>query len=189
MTHSAPGVRRRPVASERDVLPAWRGTPIASLLLAQNQGATFPVGPEPSLLVATCIDSRVRLALPPGAAFELRAAGVNLDERELFEIAFAVAVGGVRHVAVLGHEDCAMGRIDGGREAFARGLASTDGWDHDAAGAFFDAHAADWVIGDPAAATLATTRRLRSRFPGVIFAPLHYTVPAGRIEQILEPEA
>jgi carbonic anhydrase len=174
------------VRSESDVPEAYRGTPIWHLLAAQNLGSVFPVGPTPSLLIATCIDSRVRLELPPGAAFELRDAGVNLNMHSFFQIAFAVSVVGVKHIAVVGHDDCAMTTLASSESAFVEGMAESSQWDAWEAKSFFREHVDDWHVEDPVVTVIGHAQGLRSRFPSVTFAPLLYSVRDQKIRAIDE---
>ena len=176
--------RLRAVRSASDILTAHRGTPIEDLLAAQNLGQPFPVGETPSLLVATCIDSRVRLALPAGAAFELRAAGVNLGEGGFFQIALIVSLVGIRHVALISHDDCAMIGLTSKRATAAQGLARLDAWDATAAEAFLAKHDESWQQNDPIETVKRHARELGERLGPVRFAPLHYSVREHRLYQI-----
>ncbi len=175
-----------PVLEASDVVDEHRGTPVEDLLLAQNLGRPFPVGPAPTLFIATCIDSRIRLSLPPGAAFELRSAGVNLGRPALFQVAFAVSVARLRHVALVSHDDCAMKRLPHVRRAFVEGLVENTDWDEASAEAFFNENAARWHRIDPIGAVVLHAHELRGRFPSVSFATLHYTVGDGQLAQIVE---
>lgn len=174
------------VRDETNVLEVYRGTSVEDLLLAQNLGRPFPVGGSSALLVATCIDSRVRFALPPGAAFELRAAGVNLGEEAFFQIAYAVAARGVRHLALVSHEDCAMSTLESQHKAFVEGMELRSDWTAAQAEAFFREHALSWQQDDPDRTVVEHARDLRERFPSITIAPLHYAVSDGRLSQIDE---
>ena len=75
-----------------------------------------PVQPH-SLAIVTCMDPRLdpfipeAFGLPEGAAYVIRNAGstgTRWDETILRSVAVAVLRGGVRHVAIVGHTDCAM---------------------------------------------------------------------------------
>jgi len=184
-TGAAGDARLRPVRNADDVFERYRGTPIEDLLAAQNLDRPFPVGPAPSLFVATCIDWRVRLALPPGAAFELRSAGVNL-KHAFFQIAFAVSASPISHVALVSHDDCAMTKLPALEADFVAGLAKHARWSPDEAKRYFEEKRDHWHLEDAVATTLAQARELRERLPAVTFAPLHYTVGDGRLVQIAE---
>jgi carbonic anhydrase len=175
-----------PVHREEDVLERYRGTPIEDLIEVQNLDRSFPVGEAPTLFIATCIDSRVRLKLPPGAAFELRSAGVNLRQNAFFQIAFAVSVAPIQHIALISHDDCAMSKLPSLKDAFVEGLAEQAEWSQEKAAKFFRERAANWHQEDPIVTVLEYARDLRKRLPSITFAPLHYSVQDGRLYQIRE---
>lgn len=174
-----------PIDDRGDVPSAYRDTPVGRLLACHNLGAPVERAQAPELLVATCMDHRVRLRMPEDFAYVLRTGGANLEGRA-FEVSFAVAVGGVGAVAVVGHSDCGMASVADGREAFAAGLAERAGWSAGQAAAHFDEEAADHAIEDPVAFTLEQTGRLRRRYPEVLVAPLHYRVEDRRLYLVRE---
>lgn len=175
-----------PVRAASDVLDVYRGTPIEHLLTAQNLGRSFPVAASPSLFVATCIDSRVRLELPPGAAYELRCAGVKLGEDAFFQMAYLVAVIGIRHFAIISHDDCATIGLTANRPEFVKGMAQNAEWNEQMADSLFRETASSWEQDDPIAAVSERARELRKRLSLVTVAPLHYSVHEGRLYQIDE---
>ena len=124
--------------------------------------------------------------MPPGAAVELRCAGVNLDERAFFQFAFAVSVMGIGHIALISHDDCAMVGLAAKRQAFARGLAERGGWEEAAADAFFGEQAGSWQQDDAIATVVRHAGELRERLAPVRFAPLHYSTGEGTLYQINE---
>jgi len=178
-----------PVRRPDDVLAAYRDTPIGHLLLAQNLERPFPDVREPVLLVATCIDPRVRLRLPRGAAFEMRSAGVNLEGGAAFQIDFVLSVVRVGHVALISHDDCAMTRLASQREAFVEGMAARSDQGESDAAALFDEHVRTWHREDAIGAVVEHARALRRRFPGATIAPLHCTVGDGRLHQVVDPKS
>lgn len=173
------------VDAPEDVPAPYRGTPVERLLAAHNLGADREAPDAPELLVATCMDHRVRLRMPDDFAYVLRTGGADLRGRG-FEVSFAVAVGGVRAVAVIGHSDCGMAGVTGRRDAFVAGLADGAGWAADEAAAHFDEAAPVHEIDDPIDRTLEQTGRLRRRYPGVLVAPLHYRVEDHRLHVVRE---
>lgn len=168
-----------------DIVPEYRGTPVGRLLACHNLGASPDDRERAALLVGTCMDHRVRLRMPENFAYVLRSGGARLEGRE-FEISFAVAVGGVSAVAVIGHSDCGMCGVTGRREAFVEGLVERAGWDAGRAGDHFGRSAPAAEVDDPIAFTLAETQRLASLYPEVLVAPLFYRVEDGRLYLIRE---
>ena len=171
-----------------DILPAYRGTPIERLLRAHNLGEPGPAASRPELFIATCIDNRETLAFPPGFAFVLRTAGVRLHGNE-FELAYAVAVGGVSAVALIAHTDCGMAHVRDRRDEFVRGLVARGGVGADEAGAHFDAHLAAYALGDPVATVVEEAEEVRAWLPRLLVAPLLYRIEDGRLAQVAEPSA
>jgi carbonic anhydrase len=174
-----------PVDAVDDVLPAYRGTPIERLLRSHNLGEPGPAASRPELFVATCIDNRETLALPPRFAYVLRTAGVRLHGNE-FELAYAVAIGGVTAVALIAHTDCGMAHVRHRRDEFVRGLVARGGVGADEAGAHFDAHLAAYALGDPVATVVAEAAEVRAWLPRLLVAPLLYRVEDNRLAQIAE---
>ena len=174
-----------PVEEPGDVTEPYRGTPVGRLLAYHNLGAAPDAYDRAELLVGTCMDHRVRLRMPERFAYVLRTGGGNLRGHD-FEVSFAVAVGGVGAVALIGHSDCGMARVTGEEEAFVQGLEAAAGWDPEAAEAHFRDQAPGHEIGDPVEFTVSEAERLRRTYPEVLVAPLHYRVDDGRIYLIRE---
>lgn len=173
-----------PAASAEDILPEYAGTPIESLFRYHNLGEPLP-SPynKPVLLVGMCMDHRKALTIPDEFAYVLRSAGANLRDSS-FEISYAVAVGGVSTIALLGHTDCGMVQVTGKRDSFVRGLVERAGWDPVTAARHFDRFAHRHEIGDAIEFTVFEAKRLRRQYPRLLVAPLLYTVEDDRLAQI-----
>ena len=174
-----------PVEEPGDVPERYGGTPVGRLLAYHNLGAPPDAYDRAELLVGTCMDHRVRLRMPERFAYVLRTGGGNLRGHD-FEVSFAVSVGGVDAVALIGHSDCGMARVTEAGEAFVEGLEAGAGWDAEEAAAHFRGQAPGREIGDPVAFTLSEAERLRRTYPEVLVAPLHYRVDDGRLYLIRE---
>lgn len=173
-----------PVTSAEDVLPEYADTPIGSLLRYHNLGQPLPPAyGKPVLLVGMCMDHRKVLMIPDEFAYVLRSAGANLRDSS-FEISYAVAVGGVSTIALLGHTDCGMVQVTRKRDSFVRGLVERAGWDAGKAERHFDRFAHRYEIGDAIEFAVAEAKRLRRQYPRLLVAPLLYTVEDDRIVQI-----
>lgn len=177
--------RLQPVEAPEDLPDRYRGTPVGRLLACHQLGAELEPCERPVLLVATCMDHRVALRMPVDFAYVIRTGGANLTGRG-FEVSFAVAVGGVRAVALVGHSDCGMAGVTGRSDPFVRGLTGGAGWDPDEAAEHFDERAARHEIEDPIAFTLDQAKRLRRRYPEILVAPLHYRVEDRRLYMVSE---
>ena len=174
-----------PFDAPEDLLPAWRGTPIQTLLEYQNLGRDHGHHTRAEILIGTCMDFRILLKIPRSFAFVIRAAGANLRRLD-YQVSVAVAVGRVRHIALIGHDDCAMTGIAHRREEFIAELIA-QGWSPEEATSHFDDNVSDHVIEDSPAFVVEDAQRLRQRYQGVVVAPLLYTVADGRLRQLRDP--
>src|SRR5436853_4808632 len=136
-----------PVATPEDILPAYRGTPVGQLLEYHNLGRPSDGVPRPQLLIGMCMDSRKTLRIPNDFAFVLRTAGANMRDNE-FRISYAIAVGGVRTIALIAHTDCGMARLGERRDQFIHGLMEAAGWDEARATRHFEDSAPKFGIRD-----------------------------------------
>ena len=79
-----------------DIKPAYRNTPISSLLEYHNLGRQLDGYSTAALLIGMCMDNRKRLRLPDNFAYIIRSGGANLRYSE-FKVSYAIAVGGSKH--------------------------------------------------------------------------------------------
>lgn len=173
-----------PARSPEEILPEYVGTPIEALLRYHNLGEPLPATHgHPDLLIGMCMDHRKDLTIPNEFAYVLRSAGANFRDSS-FEISYAVAIGGVSAIALLGHTDCGMVQVTKKREAFIRGLIERAGWKAETAARHFDRFAHRHEIGDAVEFTVRETRRLRRQYPTLLVAPLFYSVEDDRLAQI-----
>jgi len=173
-----------PARGPADVLPSWRGTPIADLLAYHNWEAPLAEYENAPLLVGMCMDHRKALRIPDRFAYILRAGGANLQRVE-FKVSFAIAVGGVTAMALIGHTQCGMVGLPARREAFIAGLVERGGWSSDEAAAHFDAYAPLFEVADAAQFVCDEARRLSARYPKLPVAPLLYDVDTHQLDQLV----
>lgn len=172
-----------------DIIPVYRGTPVEDLLRYHNMGEPRPAdNTTPQMFIAMCIDFRKFLVVPNDYAYIMRTAGARLKGNE-FELLYAIAVGGVSTVVLIGHTDCGMTRVLNQREQFVSGLGERAGVAPEMAEGIFDAFAPEYAIEDPVKAMVAEAIMLRGLLHGVMIAPLLYRVSDDRLVQILEPGA
>lgn len=167
--------RSVPVRTFDDILPEYRDTPIGRLLAYHNLEAPLDAYTRAELLVGMCMDHRKSLRLPERFAFVVRTGGANLRFVE-FQLSFAIAVGGVQAIALIGHTDCGMVNLAASEPAFVDGLAERAGWDRGRAEDHFSHLAPIYEIDDAIDFTLGEAERLRRRYPKVRVAPLLYRV-------------
>jgi len=135
------------IAAESDIPGAYRAGPLGALLRYHNLGADMPKrAVKPELLIGMCMDSRKHLRIPDNFAFILRTGGANLRQSE-FRVSYAIAIGGVRSIALIGHTNCGMSGLAARREAFVTGLVDA-GWERPEAEEQFDRFLPSHEIGD-----------------------------------------
>jgi len=163
------------VERERDVFPHLRDTPVARLLRYHNLGEAHEQHASAELLVGMCMDNRKSLRIPDNFAFVIRAGGGNLRYSE-FKVSFAVAIAGVRAIALIGHTNCGMVNLMARREQFIDGLVRNAGWERERAEEHFMQFAPMFEIGNEVDFVLSEAVRLRQRYPKVLVAPMIYKV-------------
>lgn len=175
-----------PVDSVGDILAVYRGTSIEWLLRYHNCGEQLPApGGRAQLLVGMCMDDRKDLVIPNEFAFIIRAAGGNLRDHE-FDISYAIAIGGVTTIALLGHTDCGMVHVRKKRDSFVQGLVTRGGWDEARAARHFDESVPIYEIDDAVDFVVGEANRIRGSYPGILVAPLMYRVEDDRLMQIVD---
>jgi carbonic anhydrase len=171
----------RPIEKLSDIPASLRGTPIAELLEYQNLDRDINTPAEaPRLLIGMCMDSRKHLRIPDNFAFILRAGGANLRPSE-FKVSYAIAVGGVRSIAIIGHTNCGMVNLMSRSTQFIEGMQKNAGWDKQQAEDHFFHFAPLFEIGSEVDFTVSETKRLRMRYPAVQVAPMIYKVEDNRL--------
>ncbi|MBI3549212.1 MAG: carbonic anhydrase [Elusimicrobia bacterium] len=163
------------IKSAENIPAKWRDTPIGAFLRFHNLGEPLPGrSDKPELLIGMCMDSRKHLRIPDNFAFILRTGGANLRLAE-FRVSYAIAVGGVRAIVLLGHTNCGMSGLGTRRHLFIDGLVEA-GWSRSAAEVHFDRHAPEHEIGQETTFIRAEASRLRALYPKIEVAPLLYRI-------------
>ncbi len=174
-----------PVRSEADIPPRYRDTPVGRLLRYNNLGAPLDTYTSADLLVGMCMDHRKHLRIPDNFAYIIRSGGANLRYSE-FTISYAIAVGGVRAMALIGHNDCGMVNLAARKDPFIDNLVASEGWSRDQAEAHFYSLAPLFEISDPVDFVTSEVTRLRHRYPNLLIAPMLYRVEDNRLYLINE---
>ncbi len=173
------------IQSKDDILPEYRDTPIGLLLEYHNLNKPFDEYQNAKLLVGMCMDNRKHLHMPDNFSFIIRTGGANLRYSE-FKVSFAVSVGGVRHIALIGHNHCGMVNLISRKDQFIKGLVDVAGWDRDQAEDHFLHFAPMYEIGSETDFILSETKRLRLRYPNIKIAPMLYLVEDNKLYLIKE---
>ncbi len=176
--------RLRKIDKESDIPAAYSAGPIGDLLRFHNLGLPLREVLKAELLIGMCMDNRKSLRIPDNFAFILRAGGANLRYSE-FKVSYAVAVGGIRHIALMGHTECGMVNLISRKKAFVDGLVAV-GWDREAAQDHFMHFAPMFEIGNEVDFIFSEAKRLRARYPGLRVAPLIYKIADNRLYSLEE---
>lgn len=167
--------RLLPITQSADIPPQYQDTPIGRLLEYHNLDRPQEPYTKASLLIGMCMDNRKHLRIPDNFAYILRSGGANLRYSE-FKVSYAIAVGGVQAIALMGHTQCGMVNLIARRDLFVQGLVENAGWDREWAEAHFMHFAPMFEIGNEVDFVLSEAKRLRLRYPRIQVAPLIYRV-------------
>lgn len=173
------------INSKNDIPRQYQKTAIGTLLEYHNLERPFASYSSAQLLVGMCMDNRKHLHIPDNFAFIIRSGGANLRYSE-FKVSFALAVGGVRSIALIGHNECGMVNLVARKEQFVKGLVDAAHWPRQQAEDHFLHFAPMFEIGNEVDFTLSEVQRLRLRYPGIVVAPLLYRIEDGRLYLIQE---
>lgn len=168
------------VRSVSDIPRSLRKTPFGELLMYHNLGAPFKEYDKARLVVCMCMDNRKQLRLPGNFAYKLRTGGGNIRHSE-FKVSYAIGIGGVRHVAMIAHDNCGMSNLFSKRDRFLNGMTKNAGWTRRRAAEYFAAFAPLFEIGDELEFVLAESRRLNHMYPKVKVLPLFYKLSDNKL--------
>ena len=174
-----------PISKQEDILPEYRQTPIGLLLEYHNLDRQFENYDKAQLLVGMCMDNRKYLHIPDNFAFIIRSGGANLRYSE-FKVSYAIAVGQVKHIALIGHNNCGMVNLVSRKENFIQGLVETAGWERKSAEEHFLHFAPMFEINNEIDFILSEVKRLRNRYPKIQIAPMLYLVEDNKLYFIKE---
>lgn len=165
--------------SEEDIPTELRRTPIGEFLRYHNFKAELKPYTKAEVLIGMCMDNRKTLRVPDNFAYILRTGGANLRYSE-FKVAYAIAVGEVRHIVLLGHTKCGMVGLINRKDNFINGMVDA-GWEHKYAENFFNSFAPTFEIVDAENFVFNEAARLRSLYPNVVVVPMIYDVDDNKI--------
>jgi carbonic anhydrase len=177
--------RLKPVDTVADIPAIYQDTPIGRLLEYHNLARPFEPHTRAHMLIGMCMDNRKHLRIPDNFAYIIRSGGANLRYSE-FKVSYAIGVGGVEAIALLGHNQCGMVNLAARREMFVHGLMEHAGWSQAQADEHFLHYAPLFEIGNEIDFVLSEAHRLRLRYPKVRVAPLLYRVEDNRLYLIDE---
>jgi carbonic anhydrase len=173
------------VKTINNIQTEYRTTPISLLLEYHNLNRDFENYSNAQLLVGMCMDNRKHLHMPDNFAFIIRSGGANLRYSE-FKVSFAIAVGGVKHIALLAHSNCGMVNLVSKKKQFIEKLSENGGWTIEQAEEHFNNYAPMFEINNEIDFALSETKRLRQRYPKVQIAPMYYKLEDNLLYMIKE---
>ena len=168
------------IDSTGDIPETYRETPIGLLLEYHNLERPFSSYSSAQLLVGMCMDNRKHLNIPDNFAYIIRAGGANLRYSE-FKVSYAIAVGGISYIALIGHDQCGMVNLMARKYLFIQGLVERGGWNRAQAEEHFMSFAPMFEIGNEIDFVLSEAKRLYVKYPKVPVVPMLYKVEDNRL--------
>lgn len=163
------------IKNEGDIPKRYRKTPIAKLLQYHNLETPLGNYEKAKLLILMCMDNRLMLRVPRNFSFVIRNSGAVLKDA-FFSISFAIAVGEIQHIAVIGHSDCKMVNLESKKEVYIKGLSERCGWKRDETETYFLNMLPYFTKTDATGSASIDAKLIRYKFPGVIGVPLFYSI-------------
>lgn len=163
------------INSKQDIPENYQRTPIGLLLEYHNLNREFESYSNAQLLVGMCMDNRKHLHIPDNFSYIIRTGGANLRYSE-FKVSYAISVGGVKHIALIGHSNCGMVNLVSKKKLFIEKLSENAGWTIEQAEEHFNNYAPMFEINNEIDFILSETARLRLRYPKIMIAPMYYKV-------------
>ena len=168
------------ISRTEDILSEYRGTPIGLLLEYHNLDRPLDNWSNAQLLIGMCMDYRKHLRIPDNFSFVIRTGGANMKFNE-FKISYAIAIGGIQHFALIGHNNCGMVNLNSKKARFIEGLIDKAGWDGASAEIHFSTFAPEFEIENEIDFVLNETKRIRLIYPKILIAPMIYKVDDNRL--------
>ena len=167
-----------PIEAPGDIPDRWKGSPIEKLILSHNFETEIETSGNPELVIGTCIEFRYQPRIPSSFAYMLRRASGRLNGSE-FSIAYTLAKG-VRHLALIGHNDCGMAKVAENKQLMIDALVE-QGWYKDRAEDYVNVNASRYAISDELGALKNEYFRLRRLFQKLEIAPLFLSLANSKI--------
>lgn len=171
-------LRLKKLENVDDIPERWRGTPIAAFIGAHNFDQPIEPSGKPELLIATCIEFRFTPKIPSMYAYVIRRASGRLVGSE-FTMVYTMSQG-VKHVVLVGHDDCGMTKVCQKRDAMIQTL-KEQGWSEKRAEEYVANEAGRYAIDDEVDSLESEFYRLLELFPNVEIAPLFVSLNSHRL--------
>jgi len=167
-----------------DIPKQYQDTPVGLLLEYHNLSRPVDKYSKAKILIGMCMDNRKHLRIPDNFAYIIRSGGANLRYSE-FKISYAIAIGGVRYIALIGHNRCGMVNLFARKKAFIRGLVMGAGWSMEHAEDHFMNLALMHEIEDEVEFAFNEAIRLGKKYPKIKVAPLLYRIEDNKLYCII----
>lgn len=173
--------RIMPLETPDDLPTRWRGTPLEEFVAAHNFQGDIESCTNPRMLLVSCIEFRFRPIIPSGFSYVMRTAGGRLSNLNGAEFALSYVLSkGVRHIALVGHNDCGMTKIGGMKPQLIQALVE-QGWDRSKASDFIEKNMEQFSITDEIDSLKKEFMMLREEFKNVVIAPLFASLSSERL--------
>jgi carbonic anhydrase len=149
-------------------------TPFEKLLRYHNEKVKENKQHKAELIIGTCMDNRINLNLPEKFAYIIRTGG-NVFKDSYFHIAYAIAIADIKHVAIIGHNDCGMVDLINKKEMFINGLSKNSGLSYETTEVFFNKEYKKAEIKNERENVLDECKKIKELFPGIYIAPFIYS--------------
>ena len=163
------------ITASEDIFPEYQNTPVGLLLEYHNLDREFDTYIQAQLLVGMCMDHRKHLHIPDNFAFIIRSGGANLRYSE-FKVSYAIAVGNVRYIVIITHNNCGMVNLFARKNQFIDGLVEKAGWSRERAEEHFEHYSPVFEIENEIDFVLSEAKRLRLVYPRITVVPMYYKV-------------
>ena len=168
-----------PIDKEQDIPSKYLDTPVGDFFRYNNLGIPFKKYEAAQLLIGMCMDNRKHLKIPDNFAYIIRTGGGNLRYSE-FKVSYAIAIGRVRYIILLAHNECGMVNLISRKDSFIEGLVEISHWERKKAEEHFMNYAPMFEIDNEIDFVISEAKRLVDKYK-VEVVPLFYNVKDGRV--------
>ena len=169
-----------PITSLEDIPSKFLGTPIEILLRSHNLNEKFATPENPQMLISMCMDHRKNLNIPEEFAYILRNAGAFIGDAG-FMISYAMTVGGVKTMAIIGHNHCGMGVVKNQGSQIIQGLTNDHGWTQNDALSHYNEGVAKYAIPGEIDAVLKMAQNLKLQYENLLVVPMMYLLEDNKL--------
>lgn len=173
------------ITSVEQIPEEYINTPVGELICYQNLSMEFKEYHKAQLLVGMCMDNRKQLRIPENFAYIIRTGGANLRSSE-FKVSYAIAIGEVKYIVLIAHDNCGMVNLMSKKEQFVQGLVNSAGWSKSRAEEHFINYAPMFEIDNEVEFVVTEARRLSEKYSGIKVVPLYYSVSDNMLSIVVD---